>query len=151
MIVGLPRNDLGKSCAPGSIAVPRLFALESYATVHHLVSTVTGRLAKDKHALDLPRGCFPGGAIIGAPKLRAMQIIEALEPHRQNLYCGAIAWIGFDGNMDSNICIRNLIHYEGTIYFHTGGIVRDSWAGAEYEACFSKAARLLKLFAADPP
>ena len=152
MIVDLLRNDLGKSCAPGSIGVPRLFALESYATVHHLVSTVTGRLAQDKHALDLLRGCFPGGSITGAPKLRAMQIIEELEPHRRNLYCGAIAYIGFDGNMDSNICIRTLIQYEGRIYFHAGGgIVWDSRAGAEYEECFSKAAALLKLFAADPP
>ena len=152
MIVDLLRNDLGKSCAPGSIGVPRLFALESYATAHHLVSTVTGRLTQDKHALDLLRGCFPGGSITGAPKLRAMQIIEELEPHRRNLYCDAIACIGFDGNMDSNICIRTLIHYEGRIYFHAGGdIVWDSRAGAEYEACFSKAAALLKLFATDPP
>lgn len=152
MIVDLLRNDIGKSCQPGSVAVPRLFALESYATVHHLVSTVTGRLAKDKHALDLLRGCFPGGSITGAPKLRAMQIIEELEPHRRNIYCGSIAYIGFDGNMDSNICIRTLIHCEDKIYFHAGGgIVWDSQAEAEYKECFTKAAALLKLFAADRP
>ncbi len=152
MIVDLLRNDIGKSCEPGSIAVPRLFALETYATVHHLVSTVTGRLAKDRHALDLLRGCFPGGSITGAPKLRAMQIIEELEPQRRNIYCGSIAYIGFDGNMDSNICIRTLIHHQGRVYFHAGGgIVWDSEVEAEYEECFTKAAALLKLFAADRP
>ena len=105
MIVALLRNDISKVCMPGSVVVPELFALETYAMVHHLVSTVRGRMLKDKHALDLLKACFPGGSITGAPKLRSMEIIEELEPHRRSVYCGSIAYIGFDGNMDSNICI----------------------------------------------
>jgi para-aminobenzoate synthetase component I len=147
MIVDLLRNDISKSCESGSVVVPKLFALETYATVHHLVSTITGHLAKDKHALDLLRGCFPGGSITGAPKHRSMEIIEELEPHRRSVYCGSIAHIGFDGNMDSNICIRTLIKYENKLYFHAGGgIVWDSQVDAEYKECFDKAAAMLKLF-----
>ncbi|MCL4137823.1 UNVERIFIED_CONTAM: hypothetical protein GTU68_031100 [Idotea baltica] len=106
MIVDLLRNDLGKVCQPGSIAVPKPFALESFATVHHLVSTITGKLADTQSAISLLRACFPGGSITGAPKLRAMEIIEELEPDRRGAYCGSMAYIGFDGNMDSNILIR---------------------------------------------
>jgi para-aminobenzoate synthetase component I len=148
MIVDLLRNDISKSCESGSVNVPKLFALESYASVHHLVSTVSGRLSKDKHTLDLLSGCFPGGSITGAPKHRAMEIIEELEPHRRLVYCGSIAYIGFDGNMDSNICIRTLIKYKNKLYFHAGGgIVWDSKVDAEYKECFDKAAAMLKLFA----
>jgi len=147
MIVDLLRNDISKSCDSGSVLVPKLFSLETYATVHHLVSTISGRLSKGKHALDLLRDCFPGGSITGAPKHRSMEIIEELEPHRRSVYCGSIAYIGFDGNMDSNICIRTLVKYENKLYFHAGGgIVWDSKADAEYKECFDKAAALLKLF-----
>lgn len=147
MIVDLLRNDIGKSCAAGSVAVPSLFALESYASVHHLVSTVTGRLAEDKTVVDLLRGCFPGGSITGAPKLRAMEIIEELEPHRRHTYCGSLAYIGFDGNMDSNIGIRTLLHHQSRIYYWAGGgIVADSEMEAEYQECFTKAAAIAKLF-----
>ena len=147
MIVDLLRNDISKSCEAGSVTVPKLFALETYATVHHLVSTVSGRLAKGKHALDLLRGCFPGGSITGAPKLRSMEIIEELEPNRRSVYCGSIAYIGFDGNMDSNICIRTLVSYKNKLYFHAGGgIVWDSMVDAEYKECFDKAAAMMKLF-----
>ena len=146
MIVDLLRNDLGKTCAIGSIKVLKLFALESYATVHHLVSTITGRLGVGKHALDLLAGCFPGGSITGAPKLRAMQIIEELEPHRRSAYCGAIGYIGFDGRMDTNIAIRTLVYCEGLIHaWAGGGIVADSDEEAEYQETLDKAAALLKL------
>jgi para-aminobenzoate synthetase component 1 len=146
MIVDLLRNDLGKSCMPGSVQVPKIFDVESYATVHHLVSTVTGRLKPDQHALDLLRGCFPGGSITGAPKIRAMEIIEELEPCRRGVYCGAIGYVGFDGNMDTNIAIRTLVHSDRTIRFWAGGgIVADSDAEQEYQECYDKAAALLHL------
>ncbi len=146
MIVDLLRNDLSKNCALGSVRVPKLFDVESFATVHHLVSTVTGELRPDRDALDLLRGCFPGGSITGAPKLRAMQIIEELEPHRRGVYCGAIGYIGFDGNMDVNIAIRTLVHSHGVIRFWAGGgIVSDSKLEDEYQETFDKAAAMLKL------
>ncbi|MCQ8105699.1 aminodeoxychorismate synthase component I [Methylomonas sp. SURF-2] len=146
MIVDLLRNDLGKTCRKGTVRVPELFAVESYATVHHLVSTVTGELAENQHALDLLRSCFPGGSITGAPKIRAMEIIEELEPHRRGVYCGAIGYIGFDGNMDTNIAIRTLVHNQDSMRFWVGGgIVNDSLEDAEYQECFDKAAALLQL------
>jgi para-aminobenzoate synthetase component 1 len=146
MIVDLLRNDISKSCKSASVKVPELFAVESYATVHHLVSTVTGELNDDQHALDLLRSCFPGGSITGAPKIRAMEIIEELEPNRRGIYCGAIGYVGFDGNMDTNIAIRTLVHNQNTIRFWVGGgIVNDSIEHAEYQECFDKAAALLQL------
>lgn len=146
MIVDLLRNDLSKTCKKGSVKVPALFAVESYETVHHLVSTVTGLLASGKHALDLLKSCFPGGSITGAPKIRAMEVIEELEHNRRGVYCGAIGYIGFDGNMDSNIAIRTLVHSNGTIRFWAGGgIVNDSDLEEEYQECFDKAAALLNL------
>lgn len=149
MIVDLLRNDLGKSCSYGSISTPSLFSLESFASVHHLVSTVVGRLADGAHALDLLCGCFPGGSITGAPKVRAMEIIEALEPYRRSVYCGAMAYIGFDGNMDSNIIIRSLVYHRERMYcWAGGGIVMDSRLEAEYQECFDKAAALFDFFKA---
>lgn len=146
MIVDLLRNDLSKTCKTGSVKVPALFEVESYATVHHLVSTVTGVLADGQHALDLLLSCFPGGSITGAPKIRAMEVIEELEQNRRGVYCGAIGYMGFDGNMDSNIAIRTLVHSNGTIRFWAGGgIVNDSDLEEEYQECFDKAAALLKL------
>jgi para-aminobenzoate synthetase component I len=146
MIVDLLRNDIGKNCIPGSVKVPKLFGLESFATVHHLVSTVTGRLQRGRDALDLLRGCFPGGSITGAPKLRAMEIIEELEPHRRGVYCGAIGYLGFDGGMDTNIAIRTLVHNQGlTRFWAGGGIVADSELEAEYQETFDKAAAFFKL------
>ncbi len=148
MIVDLLRNDLGKVCRTGSVRVPRLFEVEGFATVHHLVSTVTGTLATGEDALSLLRAAFPGGSITGAPKLRAMQIIEALEPHRRGIYCGAIGYIGYDGAMDTNIAIRTLVWSEGTLRFWAGGgIVADSDAEAEYQECLDKAAAMLNLLA----
>lgn len=150
MIVDLLRNDLGKNCETGSVKVDQLFQLQSFANVHHLVSIVTGRLKNDKTALDLLRGCFPGGSITGAPKLRAMEIIEALEPHRRGIYCGAIGYIGFDGNMDTNIAIRTAVYVHkaeaGEISFYAGGgIVADSDLYKEYTETLDKASSMLKL------
>ena len=146
MIVDLLRNDISKTCKKGSVKVPVIFDVESYATVHHLVSTVTGLLADDQHALDLLKSCFPGGSITGAPKIRAMEIIEELEPNRRGVYCGAIGYIGFDGNMDTNIAIRTLVHSNNTIRcWAGGGIVNDSVVEEEYQESFDKAAALLDL------
>lgn len=146
MIVDLLRNDLSKNCNNGSVKVPKLFAVESFATVHHLVSTVTGILAEGQHALDLLRSCFPGGSITGAPKIRAMEIIEELEPNRRGIYCGSVGYIGFDGNMDTNIAIRTYVHSENSIRFWAGGgIVYDSVMEDEYQESFDKAAALLSL------
>jgi len=148
MIVDLLRNDISKCCKPGSVKVPRLFDIESYATVHHLVSTVKGELKHDQHALDLLRSCFPGGSITGAPKIRAMEIIEELEPHRRGVYCGSIGYIGFNGNMDTNIAIRTLVHSDDTIRLWAGGgIVNDSSMEEEYQESFDKAAALLNVLA----
>ena len=152
MIVDLLRNDISKNSETGSVSVPELFALESYATVHHLVSTVVGYLGKNKTAVDLIRGCFPGGSITGTPKLRAMEIIEELEPHRRHVYCGSLGYIGFDGHMDTNIAIRTLLHKADHIYFWGGGgIVSDSEVDAEYKECFSKVKAIFKLFEQEPP
>lgn len=146
MIVDLLRNDLGKNCVPGSVRVPKLFEVESFANVHHLVSMVEGQLASGHDALDVLRDCFPGGSVTGAPKLRAMQIIEQLEPHRRGVYCGAIGYAGFDGNMDSNIAIRTLVHDNDRIYcWAGGGIVADSDMAAEYQETLDKASAMLKL------
>ena len=153
MIVDLLRNDLSKCCAIGSIKAPKLFDVESFATVHHLVSTVTGRLAPRFHAADLLRACFPGGSITGAPKLRAMEIIEELEPERRGVYCGSIGYLGFDGGMDTNIAIRTLTVTRGTATVAAGGgIVADSVGKQEYQETLDKASamlHLLSMFQAD--
>jgi para-aminobenzoate synthetase component 1 len=130
----------------GSIRVPELFEVESFATVHHLVSTIRGRLADGEDALSLLRGCFPGGSITGAPKIRAMEIIEELETERRGVYCGSIGYIGFDGDMDTNIAIRTLVHSDHEARFWAGGgIVADSRLQAESREIEIKAAALLRL------
>ena len=147
MIVDLMRNDIGKTCAIGSVEVPKLFAIESFAKVHHLVSTVTGRLGEGNKVTDLLRGCFPGGSITGAPKLRAMEIIEELEPTRRSIYCGSIGYIGYDGGMDTNIAIRTLLKHKKHMYcWAGGGIVADSALESEYQECLDKAAAMLDVF-----
>ncbi len=144
MIVDLLRNDLGKCCTSGSVEVPSLFQLTSYANVHHLVSTVTGSLAPQQHALDLLKGCFPGGSITGAPKIRAMQIIDELEPQRRAIYSGSIGYIGFDGNMNTNIAIRTLLCHNDQVHcWGGGGIVADSDWHLEYLESLDKIAMLL--------
>ncbi|UTW07575.1 aminodeoxychorismate synthase component I [Pseudomonas benzenivorans] len=145
MIVDLLRNDLGRSCRTGSVRVPELFALESYPNVHHLVSAVTGELAADKDALDLIAGSFPGGSITGAPKIRAMQIIDELEPTRRALYCGSLLYLDVRGEMDSSIAIRSLLAKDGQICcWGGGGIVADSNWQAEYQESITKVKVLLE-------
>ncbi len=144
MIVDLLRNDLGKICNPGTIRVSQLATLESFPNVHHLVSTITGQLREDQHAIDLWRHCFPGGSITGAPKQRAMQIIESIEPHHRSVYCGSVGYIDIDGDMDCNITIRTLICDRNHIYCYAGGaIVDDSECESEYEETKIKVAKLL--------
>jgi para-aminobenzoate synthetase component 1 len=145
MIVDLLRNDLSKNCATGSVKVEKMFEVESYANVHHLVSTITGRLVAGSDALSLFKDCFPGGSITGAPKQRAMQIIAELEPQRRGVYCGSIGYIGWDGNMDTNIAIRTLIYEKGAIHCSAGGgIIADSVMKAEYEETQHKASGMLQ-------
>ncbi len=144
MIVDLLRNDLGRSCETGSVRVPKLFAVESYANVHHLVTTISGRLAQADDSLKLLEGSFPGGSITGAPKIRAMEIIEELEPHRRSAYCGSIGYIGFNGKVDTNICIRTLVAQRGRIHcWAGGGIVADSVCEEEYQETFDKVSNLI--------
>jgi para-aminobenzoate synthetase component 1 len=148
MIVDLLRNDIGKVAAPGSVKVPTLFAIESFPAVHHLVSTVTATLAPHKTAFDLLNAAFPGGSITGAPKIRAMEIIEELEPSRRNLYCGSIGYISQNGNMDTSITIRTLVTENNHIYcWAGGGIVADSNGAAEYQESFDKVSKILPLLA----
>lgn len=146
MIVDLLRNDISKNCALGSVQVKKLFDIETFPNVHHMVSTITGKLKAQRSAVDLLRGCFPGGSITGAPKVRSMQIIEELEPHRRGIYCGSIGYIGFDGNMDINIAIRTILHRNNQMYFYAGGgIVSDSDVDAEYRETFDKAKAMMNL------
>ncbi len=144
MIVDLLRNDLGKCCVPGSIHASKLFAIESFASVHQLVSTVEGQLAPGRDALDLVAACFPGGSITGAPKVAAMQVIEQLEPQRRSVYCGCIGYLGYDGDMELNIAIRTLVQRGEYVYtWAGGGVVADSNVDAEYQESFDKAAAML--------
>lgn len=144
MIVDLLRNDLGRSCTAGSVNVPQLFALETYPNVHHLVSSVEGELAADRDVFDLLAGSFPGGSITGAPKIRAMEIIDELEPTRRGPYCGSILYIDVNGRMDSSITIRTLLAWSGRIHcWGGGGIVADSNWQAEYEESITKVRVLL--------
>ncbi|PLW82610.1 aminodeoxychorismate synthase, component I [Kineobactrum sediminis] len=142
MIVDLLRNDLGRSCVPGSIHVEKLFELESYPTVHHLVSTIRGELAANRGPLELLRDSFPGGSITGAPKRRAMQIIAELEPCSREAYCGSLLYISADGRMDSNIAIRSLLCEGSDIRcWGGGGIVADSNGDQEYQETWDKVGR----------
>lgn len=139
MIVDLLRNDLGKTCQPGTIRVPKLFALESFPNVHHLVSTVTGKLRDGESPLSLLRGCFPGGSITGAPKKRAMEIIETLETCRRSVYCGSIGYISSTGRMDTNIAIRTILADGDRLHcWGGGGIVADSSAESEFQEILDK-------------
>jgi len=144
MIVDLLRNDLSKNCESGSISVPVLFELESFANVHHLVSTVIGKLDNSATPLNLLRDCFPGGSITGAPKKRAMEIIEELEPVRRSAYCGSIGYISANNRMDTNIAIRTVIADGDKLHcWGGGGIVADSEEDREYQESIDKISALL--------
>jgi para-aminobenzoate synthetase component 1 len=124
--------------------VPALFALESYQAVHHLVSTVVGELDESTSPLTLLKSAFPGGSITGAPKIRAMEVIDELEPHRRHIYCGSIFYMGFREDMDSSICIRTLLAEKNTLYcWAGGGIVLDSVAQDEYQETFDKVSKII--------
>lgn len=145
MIVDLLRNDIGRSSRIGSVCVPELFSLESYPNVHHLVSSVEADLAPGLDAFDLLAGSFPGGSITGAPKIRAMQIIDELEPYRRSLYCGSLLYVDVRGNMDSSITIRSMLARDGRIScWGGGGIVMDSDWEAEYQESLDKVSVLLR-------
>jgi para-aminobenzoate synthetase component 1 len=149
MIVDLLRNDISRVCAPGSVRVPDLFALEHYSTVHHLVSTVTGTLDEGRDAIDLLIAAFPGGSITGAPKVRAMEIIAELEPSRRGVYCGSVGYVSFTGAMDTSIVIRTYLALGARVYFGVGGgIVADSDPEEEYRETFDKARALISALAA---
>lgn len=142
MIVDLLRNDLSRHCQ--QVRVPSLFEIQSFSQVHHLVSRIEGQLNTGHHPLSLLRDAFPGGSITGAPKIQAMRIIEQLEPKRRSLYCGSLMYLGFNGKMDSNICIRTLIAKANRLYcWGGGGIVMDSQLEQEYQEIDNKIGSLL--------
>jgi para-aminobenzoate synthetase component 1 len=146
MITDLLRNDIGRVSCLGSVAVEALGALESFANLHHLVSVITAELQPGLTAIDLVRAVFPGGSVTGAPKIRAMEIIDEMEVCARGAYCGAIAWLGFDGAMDSSIVIRTITLTPETLIAQAGGaIVAESQAAAEYAEMLLKIAPLLGL------
>jgi len=149
MIVDLLRNDLSKICAANSIHVTELCKLETFASLYHLVSTITAKLKPDYTALDLLKACFPGGSITGAPKIRAMEIIEELETYTRGPYCGSLGHITSAGDMDTNILIRTLIYNKNTAHFNVGGgITAASNPEAEHQETLDKAAAIFKSFEA---
>jgi anthranilate synthase component I len=145
MLVDLGRNDLGRVCEPGSVKVPELMKIENYSHVMHLVSSVTGRLNGNANAFDLFQASFPAGTVSGAPKIRAMEIIDELEPVRRGPYAGAVGYFSYTGNMDMAITIRTLFFHKKKAYMQAGaGIVADSDATREYQECQHKAAALFE-------
>ncbi|MHB8835312.1 MAG: anthranilate synthase component I [Candidatus Methylomirabilia bacterium] len=145
MLVDLGRNDLGRVCLPGTVKVADYMNVDRYSHVMHLVSTVTGQLKPGTTAFDLVRATFPAGTVSGAPKIRAMEIIEKLEPHRRGPYAGMVGYFDYSGNFDSAITIRTVLAKEGRAYIQTGaGIVADSVAEREYQECKHKARALVR-------
>ncbi len=145
MIVDLERNDIGRVCRYGTVKVTELAILETYPTVFHLTSTVEGQLCPGKSRIDLLKATFPGGSITGAPKVRAMEIIDELEPTRRSVYTGSIGYLSFGGDMDVNIVIRTILAKKGRAYFQVGGgIVYDSEPEAEYQETLDKARALIQ-------
>ena len=145
MIVDLERNDLGRVCRYGTMKVTELAILETFPTVFHLTSTIVGRLHRGKSDIDLLKATFPGGSITGAPKVRAMEIIDELEPTKRSVYTGSIGYLSFNGDLDINIVIRTFIIKEGRAYFQVGGgIIYDSNSEAEYIETLDKAKALIQ-------
>lgn len=145
MIVDLERNDLGKVCKYGTVRVKDEMDIQSFAQVHHMVSTVVGELKEGIGLMDIMKATFPGGSITGAPKVRAMEIIEELEPVKRGVYTGSIGYIGFNGKMDMNIAIRTLSVKDGNAFFSVGGgIVADSDPKAEYQETLDKAKGMIE-------
>jgi para-aminobenzoate synthetase component 1 len=145
MIVDLARNDLGRVCEYGTVRVPEKMVLETYATVFHLVSTVTGKLKESKDHIDCIKACFPGGSITGAPKIRSMEIIDELEPTQRKIYTGSIGYLGFNQQTDLNIVIRTMLCCNDTVHFQVGGgIVADSDPQLEYEETLHKGKALME-------
>ncbi|KPJ56771.1 MAG: hypothetical protein AMJ42_04975 [Deltaproteobacteria bacterium DG_8] len=145
MIVDLERNDLGRVCEYGTVSVPEIITLEAYATVFHLVSTITGKLKENKDQIDCIKACFPGGSITGAPKIRSMEIIDELEPTQRKIYTGSIGYIGFNQQTDLNIVIRTMLYCGDTVHFQVGGgIVADSDPQLEYEETLHKGKALIE-------
>jgi para-aminobenzoate synthetase component I len=143
MITDLLRNDLGRVCEFGSVTVTEMLRLETLAQVHHLVSTVTGTLRSDVNAVEALAACFPGGSITGAPKKRAMEIIRELESGPRGIYCGALGWLGYNGESSFNIAIRTLVRAGERLTYQVGaGIVADSDPEKEHEETLHKAAGL---------
>ncbi|MER3496815.1 MAG: anthranilate synthase component I, partial [Armatimonadota bacterium] len=140
MLVDLGRNDLGRVSATGTVSVNALMVIERYSHVMHIVSDVTGRLAEGKDGFDLVRATFPAGTVSGAPKVRAMQIIEELEPTRRGSYAGAVGWFGVRGDLDLCIALRTILLKDGRAYVQAGaGVVADSDPTSEWEECRNKA------------
>ena len=145
MLVDLGRNDLGRVCEYGTVRVPTYMTLERYSHVMHLVSVVDGMLAEDRDRLDALVACFPAGTVSGAPKVRAMQIIQALEPSRRGLYAGAVGYLDFAGNLDFCIAIRTVLLENGRAQVQAGaGIVADSNPTAEFEETRDKARAMIR-------
>jgi anthranilate synthase component 1 len=143
MLVDLGRNDLGRVCEYGSVTVERLMFVERYSHVMHLVSSLSGQLRADVNCLDALMACFPAGTLSGAPKVRAMQIIDELEPTRRGIYAGAIMYMDFSGNLDSCIALRTLVAKAGRAYIQAGGgVVADSVPEREYQETVNKARAL---------
>ncbi len=145
MLVDLGRNDVGRVSEPGSVLVSELMVIERYSHVMHIVSNVRGRLSGGKDSYDVIRACFPAGTVSGAPKIRAMQIIDELEPTRRGPYAGAVGYFGFSGNMDTCITIRTIVIKDGTAYIQAGGgVVADSDPSAEYQETVNKAKAMMR-------
>jgi anthranilate synthase component 1 len=145
MLVDLGRNDLGRVCSTGSVEVSELMIVERYSHVMHIVSNVRGKLTGNRDAFDLVRATFPAGTLSGAPKIRAMQIIDELEPVRREVYGGAVGYFSFSGNMDLAITIRTLVIKDGRVYLQAGaGIVADSDPASEWQETVNKGMALMK-------